>query len=116
MCNPRHWAEHVALGELTARGWTCVAANYRTKFGEFDLLLHTGEALALVEVKQRASNTHGFAAEMLRPQQLQRILRAFEHFLFSKPALANSPVQVDVFLVHGTQASYATEHIENITG
>lgn len=116
MCQPRHWAEQVCVATLQERGYTCVASNYRTRFGEFDLLFRTPGELALVEVKQRSSTAFGAAAEMLSNQQLVRITRAYEHFLLSAPTLAHLPVRVDLFLVVGTAAEYQVEYITNITG
>lgn len=116
MCQPRHWAEEVCAAVLTKRGYTCIASNYRTRFGEFDLLFETPDELALVEVKQRSSTAFGDPAEMLREQQLVRIMRAYEHFLFAKPALAHLPVRVDLFLVLGTVEQYDVKYITNITG
>lgn len=115
MCQPAHWAEQLALRSVTKRGWRCLAANYRTRFGEFDLLCHTGTHLALIEVKQRAQGTFGAAAEMITRQQLGRIMRTFEHYLLYHPEHRQLPVQIDAFLVAGTPTKHTVEHLENIT-
>lgn len=116
MCQPRHWAEEVCVATLRTRGYTCVASNYRTKFGEFDLLFQTPAELALVEVKQRRSTRFGDPAEMLSEQQLARIVRAFEHFQLTTPVYAHLPVRVDLFLVLGTAQQYTVRYITNVTG
>lgn len=115
MCKPAHWAEQLALRALTQRGWRCLAANYRTRFGEFDLLCHTGTHLALVEVKQRASGSYGAVAETINRRQLARTMRTFEHYLLLHPEYQHLPVQVDAFFVAGTPTKHTVEHLENIT-
>lgn len=115
VCKPAHWAEELAQRTLAKRGWRCLAANYRTRFGEFDLLCHTGTHLALIEVKQRAQSTYGFAAEMISKRQLARMMRTFEHYLLHHPEHRHLPVQIDAFLVAGTPTAHTVEHLENIT-
>ena len=58
--------EHLRRGELgeaaarrclQAKGWKFLAANYRSKRGELDLIFRDGEALVFVEVKTRSSDS-----------------------------------------------------------
>ena len=45
------WGEELALRYLTWRGYVLIERNYRTRYGELDLILRQGNAIAFVEVK-----------------------------------------------------------------
>jgi len=48
-------AERRALDYLTRQGLKLVAANYRSRFGEIDLVMRDGEVLVFAEVRMRKS-------------------------------------------------------------
>jgi putative endonuclease len=45
------WGEELALRYLTRRGYVLIERNYRTRYGELDLILRQGNTIAFVEVK-----------------------------------------------------------------
>ena len=47
------WGEALVAEDLRRRGWRIVAAGYRSRFGEIDLIAEDGRYLAFVEVKLR---------------------------------------------------------------
>lgn len=49
------YGEQLAAEHLERRGFTIVARNHRTRFGELDLVAFDGRVLAFVEVKTRRS-------------------------------------------------------------
>ena len=53
------WGEAQAADYLRRKGYTLVAANYRCRFGEIDLIVRNRRYLVFVEVKLRKSA--GFA-------------------------------------------------------
>ena len=55
-------AEARAARYLEGRGLTIVERNYRSRYGEIDLIARDGATLVFVEVRARASNTFGGAA------------------------------------------------------
>lgn len=59
------WGEQLAAEFLTARGWRIILRNYRSRFGEIDLIAENGEFLAFVEVKLRKSSYFGAAREFV---------------------------------------------------
>ena len=104
-------AERYALDYLQAQGLVWIQSNYRSVYGEIDLILRDGAALIFVEVKQ--SRSFARAAESLSARQMQRIYRSAEEFLAGEPAGSLTEVRFDVALVDGQGA---TEIIENAFG
>lgn len=95
-------AEDAALDHLLRAGLVLLARNYRTPGrggGEIDLILRDPRdgTLAFVEVRQRASATHGGAGGSITPVKQRRIVFAARHYLSRLRALP--PCRFDVVLV-----------------
>ena len=94
-------AEEAALEFLCAAGLALVARNYRTPGrggGEIDLIMRERDGmLVFVEVRQRASASHGGAGGSITGLKQHRIIFAARHYiarLRSPP-----PCRFDVVLV-----------------
>ena len=74
-------AEEAAARFLARKGLTIVARNYRTRFGEIDLVAQEGAALVFVEVRRRASARFGGAAASVDWRKRRRLESAARHFL-----------------------------------
>lgn len=78
-------AEDRALRYLQGRGLTLVQRNYRTPGrggGEIDLIMRGADGtLVFVEVRQRASSSHGGAAASIGATKQRRIIFAARHYL-----------------------------------
>ena len=103
-------AEARALAWLQARGLTLVERNYRVALGprarggEIDLIMRSPDGtLVFVEVRQRASRSHGGAAASVSASKRQSLLRAAQHYLLR--LATPPPCRFDVVALDG-------EHIE----
>ena len=68
--------ERLALEHLLRLGYSLVARNHRTRYGEIDLVMHDDSTLVFVEVKtRRASSARREPWEALHPRK-QRQVRA----------------------------------------
>lgn len=67
------WAEALAAEYLRKKRYTLVAANYRTKFGEIDLIVKNKKFLAFVEVKMRKNADFAQAREFVDHRKQDRI-------------------------------------------
>jgi len=95
-------AEDAALDHLQAAGLQLVARNYRTPGrggGEIDLVMRDPRdgTLVFVEVRQRASGTHGGAGGSITGVKQRRIVFAARHYLSRLRTLP--PCRFDVVLV-----------------
>ena len=60
------WGEALVANYLRERGYTLVAAGYRCRFGEIDLIAKKRGMLCFVEVKLRSNLDYGLPREKLR--------------------------------------------------
>ena len=68
------WGEKAARLYLEKRGWHTAATNFRTRFGEIDIIAEKNGELSFVEVKTRRTLTFGQPAEAVTSEK-QRHLR-----------------------------------------
>lgn len=74
-------AEAAAARFLESRGLAIVARNYRTRFGEVDLVARDGDTLVFVEVRKRKWRAFGGAAASVDARKQLRLVAAARHFL-----------------------------------
>ena len=96
-------AESRALAYLRGRGLRLVARNYRTPGrggGEIDLIVRAVDGtLVFVEVRKRASASHGGAAASVGFMKQRRIVFAARHFLMR--VAQPPPCRFDVISMEG---------------
>lgn len=96
-------AEALALAHLQSAGLRWLTSNYRTPGrggGEIDLIMADADGtLVFVEVRQRASASHGGAGASISTVKQQRIVFAARHYLMHFKTLP--PCRFDVVLVQG---------------
>ena len=70
----RRWAQNWAAFVRHLKGYAIVGRRVQTPAGEIDLIARRGNVLAFIELKMRQQAVD--AAEVLRPRQMSRIVRA----------------------------------------
>lgn len=103
-------AERAALAYLVERGLSLVTRNYRSRFGEIDLILRDGEVLVFVEVRLRASTRFGGAAASITTAKRRKIIATAQHYLAQYRQAP--PCRFDVVLL-GTGAPPTIEWLPN---
>ncbi len=101
------WAEIYTMAFLTLKGFRILAWRYKTPVGEVDVIARRGSVLAFVEVKLRPDLDSGFYA--VTPKTQSRITRAAQHFMVSRPDLAQKNPRFDVVAVSG----FCLRHLDN---
>ncbi|MDD2720588.1 MAG: YraN family protein [Gallionella sp.] len=74
-------AEHWAATYLQRLGLRPIAQNYRSRFGELDLIMQDGDTLVFVEVRQRGTADFGGAAASIDHRKQQRLIRTAQQYL-----------------------------------
>ena len=74
-------AEARAAAFLESHGLHIVTRNYRSRFGEIDLIARDGATLVFVEVRARASNTFGGAAASITASKRGKLTRTASQYL-----------------------------------
>jgi putative endonuclease len=94
-------AERAAVRMLERAGYRILQHNFRAKGGELDVVAMDGEALAIVEVRYRASDGFGGGAASITFGKRRRIVSAARALLATQPLLARLPARFDVVEVTG---------------
>jgi len=97
-------AEQAAEGWLRERGLQTLARNYRSPFGEIDLIMRDGSSVVFVEVRSRRRRRPVGAAESIDSAKCARLAATAEHFLQRNRALATSACRFDVVTIEGEPA------------
>ncbi len=91
-------SETVAALLLQLKFYRILERRLRTPMGEIDLVARSPNGmLCFIEVKVRAD--HGLAVESVLPRQQARIARAAQHYVATRPRLAQTPVRFDIVTV-----------------
>lgn len=94
-------AESAAARMLERAGYRILQHNFRAKGGELDVVAMDGDALAIVEVRYRASDEFGGGAASITFGKRRRIVSAARALLATQPLLARLPARFDVVEVTG---------------
>lgn len=75
------WGETLAARFLEKKGYRLLTRNYRSRYGEIDLILEDREFLVFAEVKLRKSDRFAEAAEFVDHKKQERIRITAEFWL-----------------------------------
>ena len=73
--------EEMACAYLRSQGYAIVERNWRSPFGELDIIARDGETLVFIEVKSRTSAGFGGPEAALTLQKRQRIVATARAYL-----------------------------------
>jgi putative endonuclease len=97
--------EQLALEHLEHAGLKLVERNFRTRYGELDLILRDGATLVFAEVRYRRDARFGGGAASVGAAKRARLVRAAQGFLQAHPRLAALPCRFDVVAFDGNAAA-----------
>ena len=108
------WGEALAAEHLRKNRFKVISANYRSRYGEIDLIAENKKAIVFVEVKLRKNSDFGSACEFVTPIK-QKKLRATAEIWLSKNE-TKKDVRFDVIEIYapdGISGKYTINQIEN---
>ena len=94
-----HDAEQQACEHLQGQGLRLLERNYRSRFGEIDLIMRHADTLVFVEVRYRRSSRFGSPAETVDARKQARIRATAEHYLQQHPQRVGVSCRFDVVCV-----------------
>lgn len=102
--------ELAALDHLRSLGYRILSTNYRTRFGELDIVAEDGQTVVFVEVKGRVDG--GDPLDSMTEIKVARVRRMAEAWQARHNAWERD-VRCDVILVRRSPAGeYAIEHLK----
>lgn len=88
-------AEKAAVDFLKVKGYRILERNYRTRFGEIDIIARDKDAICFVEVKARHSLNLGSPEEAVFTRKQKQISKAAIYYLKTNKLLER-PARFDV--------------------
>jgi putative endonuclease len=108
--------EELALAHLKRLGYREIARNYRTRFGELDLIVCDDDTIVFVEVKtRRAGTSAGEAVECVPPPKQRQVRGMAAAWLVDSPDRPRSrDLRFDVVAVtvDGCDRLLRLDHLE----
>ena len=75
------WGEMQAETFLIEKGLRFITRNFRSEFGEIDLVFGDGKSLVFVEVKTRKGKKFGFPEEAVNIKKQKHLIESAQSFL-----------------------------------
>ena len=107
------WGELAACAFLERRGYRIEMRNFRTRFGEIDMIAVQGQYIVCVEVKTRKADRFAAAREVVTPQKQEHILAAAQEWLQSHPTRLQPRFDAAAVFMPG-DAPARIEYLENV--
>ncbi len=104
--------EHIAAQHLQAQGFRILEKQFRTPFGEIDLICLDGDEIVFVEVKTRVSVDGVSPEESVTTQKIGHVLRSGEYYLDS--VSHKDAWRIDVIAIETRGEKQDIVHIEAI--
>ena len=116
--------EEIAAEYMQSKGYAVLHRNYRTEFGEIDLILcsyeHSGEPIEkvpqiiFVEVKTRSNTRFGFPETGITEAKQEHLTASVDAFLQEHPDFSGE-IRIDVIsiLMHRGEKEPEIVHFEN---
>lgn len=99
---------------LKKQGYRIIETNYRTRYGEIDIIAEDGDTLVFVEVKTRRTDDPNYSPFLNVRFKKQRKITQLARFYCDKRNIYDKPIRFDVLGV--TQIESAEPKFELIQG
>lgn len=104
--------ETAAIRYLQQHQYTLLARNFRTAYGEIDIIARDQDTIVFVEVKTRTSRHYGRPCEAVSSAKRQKIIRMANTYLCRYQAW-DRPCRFDVIEVFATRHQARIHHIRH---
>jgi putative endonuclease len=107
------WGEALAAEYLRKKRYALVAANYRSRFGEIDLIVRDGKYLVFVEVKTRKTADFAQAREFVDWRKQDKLRMTASMYLAENPTKLQPRFDVvEIYAPQGEQTEKpVVEHL-----
>lgn len=104
--------EDIAVKYLEKIGCQILIRNFRSYYGEIDIIVKDKNEYVFVEVKTRASDKFGKPVEAVDNTKQKHIYKTAEYYLYCKK-LENTYIRFDIIEVYKRQEKFYVHHIKN---
>ncbi len=106
--------ESLAVKLLHQKGFQILEKNFRSKFGEIDIVAKDDNTLVFIEVKTRWTKEYGPAEEAVTPRKIRAIIRTGQYYKLLHPELPEA-LRIDVVTIDFVKNKGEARLIKNVT-
>jgi putative endonuclease len=106
-------AENFACRYLIRHGFSLIDKNFRTRFGEIDLIMEKASLIVFVEVRARKKFSMINSIESVDYFKQQRLLNTAHIFLQTQPDYFGRPTRFDVLGLQKGYRSFKVKWVKN---
>jgi putative endonuclease len=107
-----HKGEDLACEILERDGYQILARNYRSRFGEIDIVARKTKTICFVEVKYKQNQGFGLPQEAVTKKKLDKIFKTAKFYLYENDFSDNQDWQIDVLAINKNTSDY--DFFENV--
>lgn len=107
--------ESIAARHLQANSYKVIAKNFRSPYGEIDIIAEKGDTLVFVEVKCRKSHSMRAALDAVSFTKQKRISLTAQYYINQNPLPSNCITRFDVIIVFYFESTdtFQVHHFED---
>lgn len=105
--------EKIARAYLARQGLKNFEHNFRSRYGEIDLIANDHDTLVFIEVRYRSNADHGTPAETVQFAKQIKIIRTARYFLQKRGLTNRMPCRFDVIGISGPTGNTEIHWIKN---
>lgn len=98
--------EEMAAGYLQNNGLQILEKNFRTRYGEIDLIAKEGDTLVFAEIKYRRDSSRGYPQEAVGYRKQQKICRVSDYYRMQHRISEFQAVRFDVIGICGEELTW----------
>lgn len=104
--------EDLAVAYLVKKGYRILQRNFKSNFGEIDIIARNGNDLVFIEVKYRTQKSYGEPYEAVNARKLHKLRQMVDYYYMTQhPSYAPKIEVVSIVEVDG---NVAIKHIHTI--
>lgn len=109
------FGEQEAVEYLRKQKYKILEQNFRSKFGEIDIVARDGDFLVFVEVKTRWSKEYGLPEEAVIPTKIRSIIKTGQYYKILHPETPDL-MRIDVVAIELNSSGRFRElrHLKNV--
>jgi putative endonuclease len=96
--------EDLAADFLIKKGYIIIDRNFRTRYGEVDIIAKDKDCLVFIEVKAKASDCFGSPGEMINPKKQQKLKNMA--LAYTSENNITTPWRIDAVLMEGKEIEH----------
>ena len=96
---PKNLGENIACKYLKKQKYKIKEKNYRSRFGEIDIIAKDSDTLCFIEVKSRSRTDYGLPEEFVDKRKQEKLIKTAQAFI-SQNNIQNQNMRFDIVSVN----------------